>query len=204
MEPALGQLSSRPRRKSRDIAPGFVAGATSDRRDIAASHRQPKSLLLGVARQSGIGDPDSCRTILALLSVGRAIRRSLESELGPDELSEARFATLVTLYALEPLPATPTDLAYHADVTRSAMTDILDVLERRGWIKRGDPARDRRLTPIHLTELGCRITVIAVHRFLQAGSRLAGNLSLSRRKAIVDGCEQIERSIDHAASRTGQ
>lgn len=95
--------------------------------------KHPLRLLLGVARQSGIGDPDSCMIILSILSASRAVRRALsrelEHELGFQDNSGSCFATLVTLYALSPLPATAADLAYHAEVSRGSMTSVIEALE---------------------------------------------------------------------------
>ncbi len=157
--------------------------------------KHPLRLLLGVARQSGIGDPDSCMIILSILSASRAVRRALsrelEHELGFQDNSGSCFATLVTLYALSPLPATAADLAYHAEVSRGSMTSVIEALERRGLVARDAGSRDR-ITPICLTELGHRAARLAVHRFLDVASNLAGDIGSPNRKTTVSTCEQVE------------
>ena len=157
--------------------------------------RHPLRLLLGAARQSGIGDPDSCMIILSILSASRAVRhalgRELDHELGFQDNSGSRFATLVTLYALEPLPATAPDLAYHAEVSRASMTDVIETLEKRGLITREAGGRDR-IKFVYLTEPGRQAAVFAVHRFLQLASNLAGDIGSPNGNATVETCEQVE------------
>jgi DNA-binding MarR family transcriptional regulator len=151
----------------------------------------PNRFLIGAARQSGTGDPDSCRTVMAILAASRAIRRALDRELGTEELTESRFTSLVTLYAVAPLSATPADLAYHAQVSRASMTDVVAALEKHGWVER-ETGRDRRVRPLRITPLGSSVAVRAVHRFLHLASCVAGDLSLADRRITVATSEQIE------------
>jgi DNA-binding MarR family transcriptional regulator len=179
--------------KSLRIRKGAAVPPSAGTAEPVGVNTQPRRLLLGVAQQAGIGDPDSCSTMLAILSASRAIRRALARDLGTEELSEARFAALVTLYALEPMSSTPADLAFHAEVSRSAMTDVIDALEKHGWAIREPHGHDRRLTPVRLTADGGRVAVRAVHRFLHAASKIAGDLDLADRRATVATCEEVER-----------
>jgi DNA-binding MarR family transcriptional regulator len=156
-------------------------------------------LLLAAARQSGIGDPDSCGTILSLLSASRAVRRALGRELGFQDDSGSRFAALITLYALNPEPVTAADLANHAEVSRSTIMKDIETLERRGLVGWGGGGRDR-IAPIHLTEFGHRVAMRAVHRFLQVASDLARDFDSEIRNATVETCRQIERRAAGPAS----
>jgi|HubBroStandDraft_2_1064218.scaffolds.fasta_scaffold142296_2 DNA-binding MarR family transcriptional regulator len=149
----------------------------------------PQRLLLSVARQSGIGDPQSCSIIMSILAAGRAIRRAL---LGFQDNSGAHFATLLTLYALDPLPATAADLAYHAEVSGSSITEVIEALERRGLIAWDAEGRGQ-ITPIYLTELGHQVAVRAVRSFLQVASTLAGDIGAPNGNATVETCRHIER-----------
>lgn len=155
----------------------------------------PRRLLLGAARQSGIGDPDSCRIILSILYAGRAVRRALRCDLdhrfGFQDSSGAGFATLVTLYALSPLPATAADLAYHTDVSRAAMADIIEALEERGLVMRYSDGRGR-MSLVDLTERGQNAAVLAVRRFLEVASDLAGGIVPPIGDAVAGTCEQVE------------
>jgi DNA-binding MarR family transcriptional regulator len=155
----------------------------------------PRRLLLGVAQQSGIGDPESCRIILSIFDASRAVRRALcrdlDYEFGFHDNSGVGFLTLVTLYALSPLPATATDLAYHAEVDRTSMADIINALEQRRLVTRYADGRGR-ITRIELTDRGQQAAVLAVHRFLKVASTLAGNIGSPDAKSTVEVCEQVE------------
>ena len=166
-------------------------------RSPEAIQTQPQRLLLGVAEQAGIGDPSSCRIILSILLASRAIHLSFKHELFNENASETRFGTLVAIYALEPLPATADFLALQAGTSSHAIKQVIDDLEARGLVTWGARGWDTQ-TPIQLTELGGQVTVLAVHRFLQVASDLAGAVSDSDREAVVRTCARIEgRAVDH-------
>ena len=187
---------SRPRRASKpqNAAANASTGSCHSPGHVGLT-RHPLRLLLGIARQSGIGDADSCRIILSILSASRAVRRALGCELdhglGFQDHSGSRCVTLLTLYALDPLPATAADLTYHAEVSRASMADIIKTLEQHRLIAREAAGRDR-IKPIHLTELGRQAAVFAVHRFLHLASNLAGDIGAPNGNATVETCEQVE------------
>ena len=124
-------------------------------------------------RHGASDGPFGSKPALSLSSGRRAIYRSIGREFAEADFSEIRFATLVTLYSLEPQPATPDKLALHADVSRTRMNEAIADLECRGLVAWSDITQDRQ-TPVHLTDLGCQFTGIAVHRFLQVASEAAG------------------------------
>jgi DNA-binding MarR family transcriptional regulator len=180
-QPHLRPASAEP------FGPARVARTNSagDHADTAAPHER---LLFGAARQSGVGDLDSCRTIMAILTASRAIRRQMDREFGTEELTESRFATLITLYAMAPLSATPTDLAYHAEVSRAAMTDVVDALDKHGWIVR-ERRGDRRLKPVRISAQGRNVAVRCIgfsswpaSSRATSASRTGGPWSTSARK----------------------
>jgi len=162
----------------------------------------PRRLLLSVAEQSGIGDQNSCRIILSILSASRAVRRSLcremGSKLGFQDTSGTRFAALVTLYALSPLSATASDLAYHADASRASMTDVIASLEQRGLVARESGTGDR-ITHFYLTELGLEEAVLAVQQFLTVAQSLAGGIGAAEQRATLSTCEQLETRASGAS-----
>ena len=185
--------------RSRRSGPQDAAANASTGSFNAAGHveitRHPLRLLLGIARQSGIGDSDSCRIILSILSASRAVRRALGRELdhglGFQDGSGSRCVTLLTLYALDPLPATAADLTYHAEVSRASMRDIIKTLEQHRLVAR-EVARRDHLKPIRLTGRGRQAAVFVVHRFLQLASDLAGNIAAPGGNATVETCERVE------------
>jgi hypothetical protein len=150
-----------------------------------------------VARHGAVDDSPGFRPALSLFSARRAIYRSVGREISKADFSEIRFATLVTLYAFEPQPATPEKLALHADVSRARMNEAISDLECRGLVAWSDGNQDFE-TPVHLTELGCQFTGIAVHRFLQVASEAAGS---SDRSGPSEAAEKGSRNEGDTAAR---
>jgi DNA-binding MarR family transcriptional regulator len=156
--------------------------------DQGAQHRR---LLVGTAYHSGIGNSDCCLTALAVLSASRALRRTLNFDLGPSELSETGFVALVTLYALEPVACAPEALAHDAEVKLDAMSEVLDFLEGRGWVSREYRGPHGTAARVHLTDAGIETTVLAVHRFLDISATLAADLDADEHRAAIRACAQI-------------
>lgn len=148
--------------------------ASGRSRQVDNGSVRQKRVHSAVARDGAVDDSPGFRPALSLFSARRAIYRSIGSEFAEADFSEIRFATLVTLYAFEPQPATPDKLALHADVSRAAIKEAIADLECRGLVAWSDSTQDRQ-TPVHLTELGCQLTGIAVHRFLQVASEAAAS-----------------------------
>ncbi|MFT3783370.1 MAG: MarR family transcriptional regulator [Nibricoccus sp.] len=157
----------------------------------------PLQRLLSIARQSGIAEPSKCEVTLLLLSTSRMVRQGLQRVMKPLGMSEARFLSLVTLYTLDPMPANPANLAYHVDITRAAMTDNLDQMEKQGWVRRERVGSDRREVQVHLTEKGRVVAGAAIKRFLQATSNLSDQLQPAQHKVFDQVCRQLRQ---HAAT----
>jgi len=199
MATTMRKRSRLPRASETRKAAGDKHRSAVRKADRAGVEIQPRRFLLGVARQSGIGDPDSCRMILSLLSASRAIQRALGRELGFQNNSGCRFATLVTLYALSPLPATAADLACYAEVSWSAIMGVIEALEQRGLVTRTVRSRDR-VAPIYLSGLGQQVAMLAVRQFLQVARDLAGDLGAPLRKSTIEACRKIEIRATNPAS----
>jgi len=191
VETPIRKRSPRPRAPKPPNSAGHSSQRSGPTANEASHYLQPRRLLLAAARQSGTGDPDSCRIVLSILAAGRAIARALGRDLGFQDNSGSSFATIVTLYALDPLPTTAADLATHAEVRRASMTKVIETLERRGLVAWESGGRDR-IAPIRLTELGHQVAQFAVHRFLRVAGDLAGGIGPANRNATVETCQQIQ------------
>ena len=159
----------------------------------------PLQRLIGIARQSGIAEPSNCTLTFQLLVASRAVRHSVQRIVKPLGLSEARFLALVTLYVLDPEPSCPADLAYHAEITRSAMTDTLDQMADMGWIQRKRLISDRRGLHVYLTAEGRKIASIAIRRFLQVTGDLPRSLKPNQHKVFALVCRQLQQHAEASA-----
>lgn len=112
--------------------------------------------------------------MLELISAAEAVKATLRDRLG---LSEGRFAALVALFARDPSPITSADLATHAGVSRSAITDVLDRLEADQLILRHRDTVDRRIIYVSITPVGRAEVDAALTRFLRAAGHAAREVS---------------------------
>lgn len=148
-------------------------------------------MLVRIARQSHLGDPEGCAAILALLTATRLVRGHLNRVLAQAGLNEAKLSALVTLYALDPEPSTPADLALQSQVSRTTMTDTLDALHSGGWINRERGEADRRTLHIQLTTTGRTLVENAVRPFLTAVGNCAATLSVAERRSVTSACVHL-------------
>lgn len=154
---------------------------------------QPLKMLVRIARQSGLGDPDACTAILAMLSTSRRLHHHFQRVLARFDLSEVRLTTLVVLYALDPSPSSPADLALHAQVSRATMTDTLETMRLRNWIVRDRTRFDRRVFHIRLTDEGRAIVEQAVSPFLSTVNLCAQALTRAERDTSLRICAHLNR-----------
>lgn len=147
--------------------------------------------VLAAARQRNGLDEARCHLVLEFLSTAAAANAALHRQLADLGLSELKFAVLVVLFALDPAPATPADLAIHTSVTRSAITDALDGLEARDLLVRQRDTHDRRLIYVQLTDAGRASADAALTRFLQAAGQLARYVPPANQNALLHACAQL-------------
>ena len=147
--------------------------------------------LIDVARQSGIGDADAAAVVIGVLGIARGLMQTLARRLEDDDFSSGRLLTLVTLKALDPLPSTPAELAAHVDLTRPAITGILDGLKRRGWSARARHSGDRRTVQVRLTAAGQRETDRLITDFLLTATSLAGPVPATTKASLVADCRVL-------------
>jgi DNA-binding MarR family transcriptional regulator len=171
----------------------FSSGANAD---VANGDFEtfPFQQLLRIARQSGLAEPCACASSMTLLKTCRAVHHCLVRTLKPLGLSEGRFFALVTLYALDPIPSSSADLAYHTEITRPAMTGLLDKMVKRGWVRRRHRhTEDRRFSRVSLTDKGREVTVFAIYRYLKSAAEISGDLTKAQHLVFDKLCAQLRR-----------
>jgi len=114
----------------------------------------------------------------AIVSCGNLLMREASRLFKPLKLSPAQFNVLHLLH-LRGDGLRPSDIAQSLVVDPASMTYLMDTLEKRGWIQRGDDPKDRRVYRILLTKAGREMHDQAAklyHTALQGtAARLAGD-----------------------------
>jgi hypothetical protein len=73
--------------------------------------------------------------VLTMFAALERLREALNVLYHPAGLNEHKFLVMTALAEQAPAPASPSELARRARITRSSMTDVLDDLERRTWVR---------------------------------------------------------------------
>ncbi|HEY1110359.1 MAG TPA: MarR family transcriptional regulator, partial [Opitutaceae bacterium] len=108
-------------------------------------------------------------------------------------LSELQFAVLVALFALDPEPVMPADLADYAAVSRAAVTEALARLEAHGLIHRTRDTTDRRAHHLHLTDRGRNTTEAALAHYLGAVGGIARYLEPATQGDLLSAYQKLQR-----------
>ena len=90
-----------------------------------------------------------------LRQVYLAISEALQSRLDPYGVTVAQWPVLSSLHS--GTSRTPAELADHIGLNRSAITRLLDRLEKKGFVERESSEHDGRSYRIRLTESGRRV-----------------------------------------------
>ncbi|MES2692093.1 MAG: MarR family transcriptional regulator [Verrucomicrobiota bacterium] len=165
----------------------------------ACSHRLRRSeclacrTLVSIARQRKGFNPEGCKVVFAHLDTTLSIQAALHRALTEYSLSELQFAVLVALFALDPEPVMPADLADYAAVSRAAVTDALVRLETLGFITRTRDTADRRAHHLHLTDRGRTTVDAALVRYLTAVGEIARYLEPATQGDLIAGYQLLQR-----------
>ena len=100
------------------------------------------------------GDPAAAEALSTLIRAGQAlydeIDRAMQASLG---VPESALNTLAVIEGAE-RPLTPGEISERTFRSSATMTSILDLLERRGWIRRVPNPEDRRSVLVEITDGG--------------------------------------------------
>lgn len=151
----------------------------------------PLVLFLQIAREMNYEVKAKCEAVLSLMLAGHSVRNEVQRLLIAQGLSEKKIETLLLLKAADPAPLTPASLAHHTEVSRSAMTDILDSMERRSWVLRERARDDRRQVFVRLTATGSDALSRGTNVFVQASQFIVGGLEEGCRSEFVANCERV-------------
>ncbi|MBA4182120.1 MAG: hypothetical protein C0506_16160 [Anaerolinea sp.] len=135
----------------------------------------------------------------------RALHNGFMRSFGPRGWTDHKFMVMVVLSALDPAPATPSQLAPYAAITRASMTNVLEDLQRRGWIVRSRNSRDdRRTILVNLTAKGRDAIAEAVSLYLTMTRQIVRPLPPDDLAAFERICERLRSVGESMASRAIQ
>lgn len=149
--------------------------------------------LVSVARQRKGLDAARCQLVFEHLDTALTVQVALQRTLAEYRLSDLQFGVLVALFALDPEPVTPADLADYTAVSRAAITDALVRLEALALVSRTRGEHDRRVYHLHLTDQGRSTVDAALVRYLSAVGDLARYIEPEAQQDLITAYRRLQR-----------
>lgn len=157
--------------------------------------------LLTVARQRMAFDEQRCRLVFTHLETAGMLHQTLHGVLAKHHLSDLKLAVLAVLFALDPDPITPANLAFHTASSRPAITDAVDQLVALGLADRERDTQDRRAIYVSLTDSGRTVINETLNDYLRAAGEVARFIDpdkhtdlLNNYASLREGCAQLPSS----------
>jgi DNA-binding MarR family transcriptional regulator/DNA-binding response OmpR family regulator len=129
---------------------------------------------------------DSLSSMSAITRIAKMVLRATDEHFARLGISQTKLAVLMYLNSEPDLSASPSSLASHCDVSRAAMTGLLDALEQDGFVERAGHPSDRRALMIRLTAKGQEFLDWAVPRDQYHLSELMQVLNQGEREKLLD------------------
>jgi DNA-binding MarR family transcriptional regulator len=119
--------------------------------------------------------------------------------LAPLGLTWESFSLLVTLRRSgEPFELRPTDIYRESLLSSGAITNRIDRVEKKGWVKRYDSPDDRRGVIVRLTPAGRALADRAIEIHLKELSAQFANISKKDRQTLLDVLANLLRILEEA------
>lgn len=134
--------------------------------------------------------------MLSLARAASALQDELTKELEELCLSGRDFTTLLVLFALDPSPVTPADLAYHVGVSRAALSHTLRKLEASGHLR-----RKRNPDLVSLTHSGLRTTSRALDQFTDRMIEIGNRVATPDQTTAAAICAGLQRADSNSSER---
>ena len=143
---------------------------------------------------------DEMTTWLPLIRLVQLLPQALDRRLRDEGgINHAHYAILVTLAGRVAQPATMTDLARIAGLSRSRLSHAIDALERRGWVERTACGGDGRTQSARLTDAGWDILRQAAPAHVeQIRSLVLDRLDDSERAALAAIAAKLVPGVEDA------
>lgn len=129
-------------------------------------------------------DPDVEDAVTRMQKLVKHLKRVEEQSLARFDVQKHEFETLHVL-AGHGGSASPSALAAELDIAPASVTGRLDVLERRGFVRRTPSSADRRRVDVALTDAGRSTWLGALDVIGREEHRLLGALDAGERRALA-------------------
>ncbi len=116
--------------------------------------------------------------------------------LAESKLTQPQYAVLLELLQSAPKPMPMTAISCKLHITKPAVTNLADKLEKSGYLKRISHPSDRRVSLLQLQPSGKRAAEKMRTGFLNVMMKAVGQFSQSERKTIQRFYSVLSSSVD--------
>ncbi len=156
----------------------------------------PSRTLLQIVQHCSPQQKGGVAFMLSLARAASTLQDELTKELEALHLTGRDFTTLLVLFALDPSPVTPSDLAYHVGVSRAALSHTVRKLEASGLL-----LRKKNPALISLTHSGLRTASRALDQFTDRMTEIGNRVPDPDQTSAAAICESLQRTVSSASGR---
>lgn len=140
---------------------------------------------------------DTSYTMSMITRIARILLRVTDEHSAKLGISQNKLATLLYLSSEPEQCAGPSALAKHCDISRAAMTGLLDSLEQEGYVERDSHPSDRRALQVRLTDKG-QVFLAAVMTQDDPAVGLKARLDQNDRTRLVELAMRVVRLLEES------
>lgn len=119
--------------------------------------------------------------------------------LAPLDLTWESFSLLLALRRSgEPFELRPTDIYRESLLSSGAITNRIDRVEKKGWVRRYDSPGDRRGVIVRLTPSGRALADKAIELHLRELSATLSKITKKDRHALLDALANLLRTLEES------
>jgi len=135
-------------------------------------------------------DVQALLTHLHVVSAGAAVSNGLLAHLSTSgfDITRPRFTLLRLLYLSNDNRMAQTEIAREMGVSSANVTQLIDSLEREGWVERTVNPADRRVTYARLTPNGeakCAVLIPAIREFMEESCSVLDSQEQAQLQALL-------------------
>jgi len=121
------------------------------------------------------------------------------TQLVGDSVTLRQFAVLAAI--AEDPGLSQTDLVRSTGVDRSTMAEMLNRMEKRGWVSRATSETDARAVSVRLAATGSQILAAATQHARAADAAILDLLPRTKRRAFLNTLMKLAKLADEAAAK---
>jgi DNA-binding MarR family transcriptional regulator len=135
---------------------------------------------------------------LAVMGTGAALGRAMARAIEPFgfNLGPPRYAVVRVIFLAEDGHLSLTEIARRVGVTTTNITNLIDGLERDGWVERFASPSDRRVTYVQLTTEGHERCDRLIPAAAQFTSQLFAGLTDEEKTSLIATLQKLRRIAD--------